>query len=63
MIKHLLLFGIMLTKCFAGNTIKCTNILRQAIIFDNKMPSIYVLFFLIHYLLLYFLLNQHHFAL
>jgi hypothetical protein len=42
MIKHLLLFGIMLTKCFAGNTIKCTNILRQAIIFDNKMPSIYV---------------------
>jgi endonuclease I len=32
----------MFAKSFAGNTIKCTNILRQAIIFDNKMPSIYL---------------------
>jgi len=42
MIKYFLVFGIMLAKSFAGNTIKCTNILRQAIIFDNKMPSIYL---------------------
>jgi hypothetical protein len=27
---------------FASHTIKCTNIMRQAIIFDNKMPSLYV---------------------
>lgn len=32
----------MICKVFAGNTIRCTNIFRQTIIFDNKMPSIYL---------------------
>lgn len=32
----------MITRVIAGNTIKCTNIIKHAIIFDNKMPSIYI---------------------
>ena len=29
-------------RTFASHTIRCTNVVRHAIIFDNKMPSIYV---------------------
>lgn len=32
----------MCIRSFASHTIKCTNILRNAIIFDNKMPSLYL---------------------
>jgi hypothetical protein len=33
---------MMIVKIFAGGTIRCTNIMRQAIIFDKNMPSIYI---------------------
>ena len=32
----------MISKGLAANTIKCTNVIRNAIIFDNKMPSLYI---------------------
>ena len=32
----------MIPTIFAANTIRCTNFIKQAIIFDNKMPSLYV---------------------
>ncbi len=31
-----------IVKTLAGNTIRCTNLFRSTIIFDNKMPSIYI---------------------
>ena len=33
---------MMIVKIFAGGTIRCTNIMRQAIIFDKNMPSVYI---------------------
>lgn len=33
---------LMISKIFAGGTIRCTNIMRQAILFDKNMPSVYV---------------------
>lgn len=32
----------MFSRGFASNTIKCTNLIRHAIIFDKKMPSLYL---------------------
>ncbi len=36
------LYLLMITKIFAGGTIRCTNIMRHAILFDKNMPSVYV---------------------
>lgn len=33
---------IMIIRTFAGNTIRCTNIFRNTIIFDKNMPSLYI---------------------
>lgn len=33
---------LMITRILAGGTIKCTNLVRQAIIFDKNMPSVYI---------------------
>jgi endonuclease I len=35
------LWLLMISRIFAGGTIKCTNILRQTILFDKNMPSLY----------------------
>lgn len=44
MIRYSLFFniGMMISRIFAGHTVKCTNIYRNAIIFDDKMPSLYL---------------------
>lgn len=42
MIFRFTLCILMINKIFAGNTIRCTNIFRNAIISDQKMPSIYL---------------------
>lgn len=42
-LKYIICINMLIfSKGFASNTIKCTNIIRHAIIFDNKMPSIYL---------------------
>lgn len=41
-ILHILSFIMIIPSALSSNTIKCTNILRNIIIFDNKMPSIYL---------------------
>ncbi len=33
---------MLIAKTLAGNTIRCTNLFRSTIIFDTKMPSIYL---------------------
>ena len=40
--RFLICINIMIVRSFSSHTIKCTNIARHAIIFDNKMPSIYL---------------------
>ena len=32
----------MISSVFSSHTVRCTNIIKQAIIFDDKMPSIYI---------------------
>ena len=41
-IVRLSLCAHMCMRSFASHTIKSTNIVRHAIIFDNKMPSLYL---------------------
>lgn len=41
-IVKLVLCSHMCIRSFASHTIRCTNVLRNAIIFDNKMPSLYL---------------------
>lgn len=42
LLRIVLYSNMIFMRGFASHTIKCTNIMRQAIIFDNKMPSVYV---------------------
>ncbi len=43
LVRFAITTGIMLSGITrAAHTIKCTNIVRNMIIFDNKMPSIYL---------------------
>lgn len=40
--KFLICMNIMFVRSFSSHTIRCTNVFRHTIIFDNKMPSIYL---------------------
>ena len=42
LLKVVLCTNMVFMRSFASHTIRCTNIMRHAIIFDNKMPSLYL---------------------
>lgn len=41
-LRFIICINLMFSRGFASHTVRCTNIIRNVIIFDSKMPSIYL---------------------